>query len=149
MYNIDDCRVTITFGVLVFQVWRPPASDGSAYVSIGVRPVVGRSRGLCVVGQRPGHPAMSHARRDHAMRVHGEEERRPGHTVRIHRPGAHIQNDDRAQGQTVTGHILPEAPAQQPAQVARVRVFGHGHPPPDHTQQHVGRGRRVVAKFNR
>lgn len=131
------------------QVWRPPASDG-AHVGIGVlRPAVGLLRGPGMVCQRPGHSAMSHARRDRSLRVHGEEEWRSGHTVRVHRPAAHIQDDGRAQGQTVAGHILPEAPAQQPAQVAGFRVPGHGHPAPDHTQQHAGRRRGVIAKFHR
>lgn len=102
-----------------------------------------------MVRQRPGHSAMSHARRDCTVCVHGKEERWSGHTVRVHRLTTHIQNDGRAQGKTVTGHILPEAPAQQPAQVAGFRVPGHGHPAPDHTQQHVGRSRRVVAELYR
>lgn len=131
------------------QVWRPPASDG-AHVGIGVlRPAVGRLRRPGMVCQRSGHSAMSHARRNCTVRVHGEEEWRSGHTVRVHRSAAHIQNNGRAQGKTIAGHILPEAPAQQPAQVARFRVPGNGHPAPDHTQQHAGRGRRVVAKFYR
>lgn len=132
----------------LFQVWRPPVSDG-AVVSVGVRPAVGRPRGPGTVGQRPGHPAMSHAQRHLAMRVHGEKKRRSGHTVRVHRPVAHIPHHVRAQGQTVTGHILLEAPAQQPAKTARVRVSRLGHPAPDHTQQHVGRGRRIVAELDR
>lgn len=131
------------------QVWRLPASDG-AHVGIGVlRLAVGRLRVPCMVCQRPCHPAMSHPRRDRALRVHGEEKWRSRHTVRVHRPAAHFQDDGRAQGQTVAGHILPEAPAQQLAQVAGFCVPGHGHPPLDHTQQYAGRGRRVVAEFNR
>lgn len=92
---------------------------------------------------------MSHARRDRSLRVYGEEEWRSGHTVRVHRPAAHIQDDGRAQGQTVAGHILPKASAQQPAQVAGFRVPGHGHPASDHTQQHAGRRRGVIAEFHR
>lgn len=114
-----------------------------------MRPAVGRTRGPGVVGQRPGHPAVSRARGDRAMRVHGQEERRTGHTLRVHRRPAHIQNDGGAQGQTFAGHILPEAPAQQPAQAPGFRVPGHGHPPPDHSQQHSGRSRGIVAQFNR
>lgn len=114
-----------------------------------MRAVRGRRGGLGPVGQRTGHPAMSHARRNHAVRVHGQKERRPGHTVRVHRLAAHIENDGRPQGQTVAGDILPEAPAQQPAQAAGFRVLGHGHPAPDHTQQHAGRSRGVVAEFHR
>lgn len=132
----------------LLQVWRPPVSDG-AVVSVGVRPAVGRPRRPGMVRQRPGHPAVSHAQRHLAMRVHGEKERRSGHTVRVHRPAAHIPHDVRAQGQTVASHILPEAPAQQPAKIARVRVPRLGHPAPDHTQQHVGRGRGIVPELDR
>lgn len=102
-----------------------------------------------MVGQRTSHPAMSRAWRDHTVRVHGQEKRRSGHTVRVHRPSAHIQDDGRAQGQTVVGHILSEAPAQHLTQTARVRLLGHGHTTPDHTQQYPGCGRGVVVKFHR
>lgn len=115
-----------------------------------MRPAVGgRARGRRPVGQRPGDPAVSHARRDHAVRVHGKKERWPRHPVRVHGLAAHLQDDGRAQGQTVAGHILPEAPAQQPAQAAGVRVLGHGHPTPDHTQQHAGRRRGIVTQLHR
>jgi hypothetical protein len=135
--------------VVWLQVWRPPASDG-AHVGIGVvRPAVGRLRGPGMVRQRSGHSAMSHARRDCTVCVHGKEERRFGHSVRVHRSAAHIQDDGRAQGQTVAGHILPEAPTQQPSQVAGFRVPRNGHPASHHTQQHAGCGRRVVAELYR
>lgn len=116
MFNVAGDR--FFFFCLLWQVvWHPPpTSDGTHRCSVGsVRPAVGRVRGLGVVGQRPGHPAMSRARGNRAVRVHGQEERRTGHTVRVHRPPAHIQNDGGAQGQTFACHILPEAPAQQPA----------------------------------
>lgn len=114
-----------------------------------MRPAVCRARGSGVVGQRPGHPAMSHARGNRTVRVHGQKERRPGHTVRVHRPAAHIQNDGCAQGQALSGHILPEAPAQQSAQAPGFRVLRHGHPAPNHTQQYAGRGRGIIAQFYR
>lgn len=92
---------------------------------------------------------MSRTWRDHTVRVHSQEKWRPGYTVRVYRPSAYIQDNGRAQRQTVAGHILPEAQAQHPTQAARVCLLRYGYPTPDNTQQYAGRGRGVVVKFDR
>lgn len=89
--------------------------------------------------------AVSTSRRHLALLLHGEEER-PGHPLRVHGPAAHQQRHGRAEGQ-VSGHLLSEAEAQQPAQAAWVRLLGARHQAPDDSQQqlvgHAGGGTQL------
>lgn len=65
------------------------------------------------------------------MLLHGEKERL-GHSVRVYRPTTHQKRYGRIKGQ-VSGHILSEAEAQQPSQVAWICLPRTRHQASDNT----------------